>query len=40
MEKSRLEAFSGGVFAIVNTLLILDTRFPEVDDGINYQVKE
>jgi len=31
MEKSRLEAFSDGVFAIVITLLILDIRFPEVD---------
>jgi TMEM175 potassium channel family protein len=30
MEKSRLEAFSDGVFAIVITLLILDIRFPEV----------
>jgi uncharacterized membrane protein len=31
MEKSRLEAFSDGVFAIVITLLILDIRFPEVE---------
>jgi uncharacterized membrane protein len=31
MEKSRLEAFSDGVFAIVITLLILDIRIPEVD---------
>jgi uncharacterized membrane protein len=31
MEKSRLEAFSDGVFAIVITLLILDIRFPEAD---------
>lgn len=31
MQKSRLEAFSDGVFAIVITLLILDIRFPEVD---------
>lgn len=31
MKKSRLEAFSDGVFAIVVTLLILDIRFPEVD---------
>ncbi len=31
MEKSRIEAFSDGVFAIVITLLILDIRFPEVD---------
>ncbi len=31
MEKSRLEAFSDGVFSIVITLLILDIRFPEVD---------
>jgi len=31
MAKSRLEAFSDGVFAIVITLLILDIRFPEVD---------
>jgi len=31
MEKSRLEAFSDSVFAIVITLLILDIRFPEVD---------
>ena len=30
MQKSRLEAFSDGVFAIVITLLILDIRFPEV----------
>lgn len=30
MEKSRLAAFSDGVFAIVITLLILDIRFPEV----------
>ena len=30
MEKSRLEAFSDGVFAIVITLLILDIRFPKV----------
>src|SRR5215207_2887521 len=30
MEKSRLEAFSDGVFAIVITLLILDIRFPNV----------
>jgi len=28
MEKSRLEAFSDGVFVIVVTLLILDIRFP------------
>jgi uncharacterized membrane protein len=33
MEKSRLEAFSDGVFAIVITLLILDIRFPEVEYG-------
>jgi len=31
MEKSRLEAFSDGVFAIVITLLILDIRFPNVE---------
>src|SRR5215510_6919752 len=31
MEKSRLEAFSDGVLAIVITLLILDIRFPEVE---------
>lgn len=31
MEKSRLAAFSDGVFAIVITLLILDIRFPEVE---------
>jgi len=31
MQKSRLEDFSDGVFAIVITLLILDIRFPEVD---------
>ena len=31
MEKSRLEAFSDGVFAIVITLLTLDIRFPKVD---------
>ena len=30
MQKSRLEAFSDGVFAIVITLLILDIRFPEI----------
>lgn len=29
MEKSRLEAFSDGVFAIVVTLLVLDIRLPE-----------
>lgn len=33
MQKSRLEAFSDGVFAIVITLLILDIRFPEVEYG-------
>jgi len=33
MKKSRLEAFSDGVFAIVITLLILDIRFPEVEYG-------
>ncbi len=31
MNKSRLEAFSDGVFAIVITLLILDIRIPNVD---------
>jgi uncharacterized membrane protein len=31
MEKSRLEAFSDGVFAIAITLLILDIRFPEIE---------
>jgi uncharacterized membrane protein len=31
MNKTRLEAFSDGVFAIVITLLILDIRLPEVD---------
>ncbi len=30
MNKTRLEAFSDGVFAIVITLLILDIRLPEV----------
>lgn len=31
MNKTRLETFSDGVFAIVITLLILDIRIPEVD---------
>lgn len=33
MSKTRVEAFSDGVFAIVITLLILDIRVPEVEYG-------
>jgi uncharacterized membrane protein len=33
MTKNRVEAFSDGVFAIVITLLILDIRVPDVEDG-------
>ncbi len=37
MNKSRLEAFSDGVFAIVITLLILNVRIPETDYEHLYQ---
>lgn len=33
MRKSRLEAFTDGVMAIVITLLILDVKLPEVEYG-------
>ena len=38
MNKSRLEAFSDGMFAIVMTLLILDVRVPEVEVATNAEL--
>ena len=32
-DTGRIEAFSNGVFAIAITLLILQIRFPEIEEG-------
>jgi TMEM175 potassium channel family protein len=36
--KSRVEAFSDGVFAIVVTLLVLDLKFPAVENPTNHAI--
>ena len=35
MTNKRLEAFSDGVYAVANTLMIIEVQVPKVADGVS-----